>query len=102
MNRAGLLETLWQDVRYGVRQLAGDRGFTSVAVLTLGLGIGSVTVMYSVIHNVLLDPFPYAHSSRLVDVIVRDLGQPDSVFRAEGCSPTSSSTSRSRAGRSRP
>jgi hypothetical protein len=58
MNSAGILETLWQDVRYGLRQLAGDRGFTTVAVLTLGLGIGSVTVMYSVIHNVLLDPFP--------------------------------------------
>ena len=74
-------DTLWQDVRYGLRQLAGDRGFTTVAVLTLGLGIGSVTVMYSVIHNVLLDPFPYAHSSRMVDVMVRDMDQPDSVFR---------------------
>jgi putative ABC transport system permease protein len=81
INSAGILETLWQDVRYGLRQLAGDRGFTSVAVLTLGLGIGSVTVMYSVIHNVLLDPFPYAASSRMVDVMVRDMDQPDSVFR---------------------
>jgi len=81
MNSAGILETLWQDVRYGLRQLAGDRGFTTVAVLTLGLGIGSVTVMYSVIHNVLLDPFPYAHSNRMVDVMVRDMDQPDSVFR---------------------
>jgi predicted permease len=81
MNSAGLVDTLWQDLRYGIRQLAGDRGFTSVAVLTLGLGIGSVTVMYSVIHNVLLDPFPYAKSSRMVDVMVRDLDQPDSVFR---------------------
>ncbi len=81
INSAGILETLWQDVRYGLRQLAGDRGFTTVAVLTLGLGIGSVTVMYSVIHNVLLDPFPYARSSRMVDVMVRDMDQPDSVFR---------------------
>ena len=80
MNSAGLVDTLWQDLRYGIRQLAGDRGFTSVAVLTLGLGIGSVTVMYSVIHNVLLDPFPYAASGRMVDVMVRDLDQPESVL----------------------
>jgi putative ABC transport system permease protein len=83
MNSAGFLDTLWQDVRYGLRQLAGDRGFTTVAVLTLGLGIGSVTVMYSVLHNVLLDPFPYARSGRMVDVVVRDMDRPEGFHRGE-------------------
>ena len=43
-----------------------------MAVITLGLGIGATTVIYSVVRNVVLDPFPYAHSDRLVDVIIRD------------------------------
>lgn len=81
MNSAGVVDTLFQDLRYGVRQLRADRGFTITAVLTLALGIGAVTVMYSVIHNVLLDPFPYRDSARMVDVVVRDSERPDAVFR---------------------
>jgi len=63
----GFLETLGQDLRYAARQVRHNPGFASLAVLTLALGIGSVTVMYSVIRNVLLDPFPYTRSDRLVD-----------------------------------
>ncbi len=64
-------ETL-RDLRYALRTFAGAPGFTFVAVLTLALGIGSVTVIYSVIHNVLLDPLPYRNSHRLVNVFIRD------------------------------
>jgi predicted permease len=81
MNTIAILETLVQDLRYGLRQVRHHRGFTAVAVLTLALGIGSATVMYSVIRNVLLDPFPYRHSSRMVDVVLRDAAQPELLFR---------------------
>jgi hypothetical protein len=74
MNTIGVLETLAQDFCHGARQIREDRGFASGMVLTLALGIGSVTVMYSVIHNVLLDPFPYSRSDRLIEVGHRPAG----------------------------
>lgn len=66
------LADAWRDVQYALRTLGRAPGFTAVAVITLGLGIGAATVIYSVVRNVVLDPFPYAHSDRLVDVVIRD------------------------------
>jgi putative ABC transport system permease protein len=48
-----------RDIRFGVRHLAKSPGFTSIAVLSLTLGIMATTAIYSVIHAVVLDPFPY-------------------------------------------
>jgi putative ABC transport system permease protein len=63
-----VLETLWQDIRYGVRMLWRNPGFATVAVLTLALGIGANTAIFSVIDGVLLRPLPYHDPGRLVTV----------------------------------
>jgi predicted permease len=67
----GFLDDLASDVSYAIRGLTRSRGFTAAAVITLALGIGAATAVFSVVNTVLLEPLPYHDSDRLVRIVQR-------------------------------
>src|ERR1700744_5616 len=72
-HRTGIgLELLWQDVRYALRQLARNRAFALTAVITLGLGIGATTAIFSAVYALLLRPLPYPDANRLISIAPED------------------------------
>ena len=77
------MQTFWQNLRYALRMLENNPGVTIVAILTLTLGIGANTAIFTVAYATLLAPLPYAHSERLVNVWSSQQGHRDIVSTAD-------------------
>jgi hypothetical protein len=75
------MEALWLDLRYALRALRRSPGFAAVSIVTLGLGIGAATAIFSVIYNVLLAPFPYKDAHRMVNPRIYDTRQAPATGR---------------------
>ena len=87
------MDTLIQDARYALRTLARSRGFALTAILTLALGIGSTTAIYSVVDAVVLRPLPFPDAER---VVVPHATRPATAIRSASAPSASASSSSAR------
>ena len=88
--RGSWLADVWQDARYAARVLMANRGFTAMAMLTLALGVGATTAIFSVVKSVLLTPLPYDPNGSLVRVLLTSTapGQAGAPPRLRRMSPS--------------
>jgi len=80
------METLWRDIRYGIRMLMKRPGVTLVAILTLGLGVGVNTAVFSVVNAFILRPLPVRDGDRLA--VLATHGTSTGGLRAVQCGST--------------
>ncbi len=81
------MRTLLQDLRFAFRQFRKSPGFVITAILSLMLGIGATTAIFSVVYGVLLDPYPYKDNNRMVHVQLNDKGRLTEHSLARRCVP---------------
>src|SRR6266576_7252889 len=74
------MNSILKDIRFGIRVLARNRAFTLVALLTLALGIGANTAIFTVVNAILFRPLPFAAPQQLVGVWTKDLKRPGSQY----------------------
>ena len=77
------LERFAQDFRFGLRTLLKDRTFAVLAIAALALGIGAATVIFSVVDNVVLEPFPYRDQQQLTKFYIHNLSRSEQVGRSD-------------------
>ena len=75
-----MVESLWHDLRHAIRSLCRTRGFAFPALLTLALGIGATTAIFSVVNSVVINPLPYPDSDALVSVVHTVNGRDEAYF----------------------
>jgi predicted permease len=74
------MQTMLQDLRYALRQIGKSPGFTLTAVISLALGIGATTAVFSVIYAALMNPYPYPAADRIVRLMMQTKAGPSSIF----------------------
>src|SRR6266700_6789796 len=78
------MNSILQDLRYAVRQIRKSPGFAFTTLLSLTLGIGATTAIFSVVYGILLDPYPYRDADRMVHVELRDKSGRGPLFFVNG------------------